>query len=401
MAGLMVAAALPRQLRISWMIALSFCWLATWNLYLPLVVIAFILMHFFCARKKIIWPALIFTLAGFIMFRTQENLLMVGSSFYLLSLLGYTIDSSKKDTSLSFPEVTLLGSFFPLLMAGPVVKGDDFSSKVRDSSMTWDNVINGGLIFAVGFLKLFFLDEGLELLADTGFDRSRLLGVILTAFFVTLKLYVSLSSFADMGRGIARSFGIQVTPSFLPVFFARNPSDFWERWNHTVAGWFREYLVFPSLLKWGRKVPANVIVLVAFFILGLWHGFDFEWIIFGVFNGFMVITGSLVRKHLGDIAGRLLVMFMILGNGYIHIAGDLSAHQGLMGIDVGIGFYVAIISFLLLECIQERTDDRDFYLHYPKKVRITLAIAFLLFWIVAGEHQEPVDPETLPLYFNL
>lgn len=405
LSGLLVAAYLPLRLRIYWMIALSLGWFATWNVYFPLVIVPLIFTHHICGIKKQVWPAVFVTLSAFVLFRTLESSLAVGCSFYLLILLGYTIDvSNRKSEILNWNESLLMGTFFPLMMSGPVVRSNSFASSLRESRMSWESLTDGCLVFSVGFLKFIFFSEVFTVLSGYWRYNEGWTAILASSFFATLRLYLSLSSFADMGRGIARAFGIIVTPSFVPIFFAKDPSDFWERWNRTVAGWFRDYLVIPSLLKWGRKIPAQFILLFAFVILGIWHGFEIQWIIFGVFNGLMVILGSALRKRLGDhFLGRILVLLLILGNGLIQIGRDILERNQTRFIspEIDTFFYVALILFFILEWMQEKKGENDFFLHWKPGYKKAIAITLFLLWIFLADHREPLNPETLPLYFDL
>lgn len=379
------------------MILLSLGWFASWNIYLPLIVVALVSVYHYFGKARLLWPAVILTCISFTLFRTMETTLAVGCSFYLLILLGYTIDViHRKSEVLPWDETLLMGSFFPLMMSGPVVRSDSFAQSLREDRLNWDSFFDGGLIFSLGFLKFMLLNEGLSDLTLLWRNDYSIRGVLLSSLFVTVSLYVSLSSFADMGRGIARAFGIMVTPSFRPISFARNPSDFWERWNHTVAGWFRDYLVFPSLLRWGRKIPGNLIVFGAFVILGIWHGFEVQWLLFGVFNGLMVMAGSY-------LPGRILVFLMLIGNGFFHIAGDVLSKMRYEPheIETGIWFYAGVFLLVVMEICQERLQENDFFLSWPRSLKRTIVIALFLAWVILGEHREPIDPEALPLYFDL
>lgn len=412
-AGLLVSAVLPARLRVPWLICLSLGWLASWSLAVPLIVSSLIVANWICIRKRKAWPFAVVSIALLFYFRLFESPLSVGSSFYVLILLAYAMDViGRKSEEMTFGETFLLGSFFPLMMAGPVEKSDHFRRSLREGRISWDSVTDGLLVFALGFLKINLLSSPLRILADHILTEKGPVMLIAGSFVSILHLYISLSSFADMGRGVARMFGISVPPSFLPVFFARDPADFWERWNRTVASWFRDYLVFPSLLRWGRKVPANFIVFVAFVILGLWHGLEPQWLLFGIFNGLMVILGSTLRKKTSaPWVGRVLVIFLFLGNGLIYVAGRLinDPENGVAdflssGTPAGYSLPALLISFggfALVEWFQEAKKENDFFLHWPLIVKRIIAVALLLLWMGLVDHRAPVSPDTLPLYFEL
>ncbi|MES2528001.1 MAG: MBOAT family O-acyltransferase [Bdellovibrionota bacterium] len=413
LSGLLVFAFLPSRAKNPALILMSLAWFSTWNIYLPLVLIPVIVIHHYCALKRKIWPAVAISILVLILLRFEGTSLVVGSSFYLLILLAYTLDVARgKSSSLTVEESLLLGSFFPMMMAGPVVRSETFLSRIKNAKVSWESMVDGALVFSLGFLKVQFLHQTLQDLSYHYARQENFLLICSSTLIATLGVYVSLSGFADMGRGIARAFGIVLEDAFRPVIFAKDPSDFWERWNRTVAGWFRDYLVFPSLLRWGRKVPAQIILFGAFVLLGLWHGFEILWLLFGVFNGLMVVAGSAIRKKWGEhFSGRVLVVFLLMGNGLIHVFDEVF-HQGehhwleklqqaeRLG-NISLLFYVGIILLIVVDWFQEKSGENDFYLKWPVSVKRTIAIVLFLLWVLMVDHRAPPPQDGLPLYFNL
>ncbi len=413
LAGLLVYAFLPARLKVPALILMSLAWFASWELYLPLLLVPIILVHHYCALKGKLWPAVTVSVLVIFYLRIGDNPYALGSSFYMLILLAYTTDVvRRKSPALRMEETLLLGSFFPMMMAGPVERSDTFSSELRNSKVTWETVTDGMLIFAMGFLKIYFLSTPLMDLASYYAKQGGFWPVCFSSLVATLGVYISLTGFADMGRGIARSFGIQLQASFRPVIFARDPSDFWERWNRTVAGWFRDYLVFPSLLKWGRKISSNIILFAAFVCLGLWHGFELLWLLFGVSNGIIVIIGSSIRRKWGEnFSGRILVLLMLMVNGLYHVYDnvfhekkeswlDKLNHSDRIA-DIGITFFTGIAIFFLVEWLQEKTGENDFFLRWPGLLKKILAVFIFLLWVLMIDHRTAPSSDSLPLYFNL
>ncbi len=413
LSGLLVFAFLPSRAKVPSLILMSLGWFSTWNIYIPLFLIPIILIHHYSAVKGKIWPAALVSLIVLCLLRLEGSSLVVGSSFYLLILLAYAMDVARgKSSPLRVEESLLLGSFFPMMMAGPVVRSESFSSEIKNSRVSWETIVDGTLIFSLGFLKVKFLHQTLQDLSYHYARQENFIEVCFATLIATVGVYVSLSGFADMGRGIARAFGIVLEDSFRPVIFAKDPSDFWERWNRTVAGWFRDYLVFPSLLKWGRKVPAQVILFGAFVLLGLWHGFEILWLLFGVFNGVMVVAGSAIRKKWGEhFSGRILVILLLMGNGLIHVFDEVFHVENGQWLEklqqaerlgnISLFFYVGIVLLFIVDWFQESSGVNDFYLRWPVSVKRTVALVLFLLWIFLIDHRAPPAQDGLPLYFNL
>lgn len=382
---------LPIRFRLLWPTLMSFLWFFSWDPYLPVFLFGLISLNHFLTKKKALVLLVLTNLSALIFLRMTSFLPSLGSSFYLLILTGIGLESGK--VSRTFSETFFLGSFFPVMMAGPVLR--DLESPV----VSKERIFDGILIFAMGFLKYQFL------VVPMGFMNFLDNSVLFQVFLITMKIYLSLSSFSDMGRGVARMLGFDVVAAFHPVFFSRNPSDFWNRWNHTVAAWFRDFLIFPSLLRWGRKIPGFVIVMAGFLTLGLWHGLELHWVFFGLFNGLMIILWNKFQR-----AGRLLAMVTVFGNGFIQLRGShLPVNPDwLTGLfqknwwrEGGMSFLAAICLLLICEVLQERFRDNDFFLRTPLSLKKFFAILSVIIWMWAADIRVPLVQDFLPMYFTL
>jgi len=121
-----------------------------------------------------------------------------------------------------------------------------------------------------------------------------------------------------MGRGIARCFGIELEINFRSIFYAKNPNDYWLRWNITLGTWIRDYISFPMMLNWGRKINQNILMIFSFILVGLWHGVAWNWLWFGIFNGLMVVGFNWInKKYSFGFIGRLMSWLIIVGNGLL------------------------------------------------------------------------------------
>ena len=401
LAAVLVAGLLPIRGRVLWLSFLSLGWLASWHPYLPGVFLVFFLTQQYCLHRRLLWPLVLVSSLALVFVRLRFPQLSLGSSFYVLILLGLTMDVLHKRTApLSLGEAFLLGSFFPLLMAGPVERAEHFRHSLQQGKLGWGAFCEGVLIFSLGFLKLHFLQSPLEDLGENYLKTSGALNLILGSLLSMAGLYVTLSSFADMGRGVARMFGIEVVSSFRPVIYSQDPVDFWERWNRTVASWFRDYLVFPSLLRWGRKCPGWFITFMAFLVLGLWHGVALRWLFFGAFNGVLVTLASYLRKKTRHpLPGRLLFLALFLGNGLLTFVGEVAPGSSpASGVSLPV---TALLIFLAIEGLQEKFQDNDFFLRLPPLVKQLLAVFLFLLWIFLIDHRQPFTGTVLPLYFEL
>lgn len=382
---------LPLRLRLLWTIIMSLLWFASWHPFLPVFLVILVIVDDYLIGKKLPTLMVLTNLTCLILLRTTAFLPSLGSSFYLLTLTAISLGNLR--SRLTFRETLCISTFFPLMMAGPVMR------EMPSPDVSRKKILDGFLIFASGLLKYHFL-----VLPLTGMNEA-FDSFLWQGFILTVQIYLTLSSFSDAGRGVALMLGFEVPPAFRPVIYAKNPSDFWSRWNWTVAGWFRDFCLLPALLRWGRTVPRPLILLLGFILLGLWHGLEIHWIIFGIFNALMILLWNRFQ-----FAGRMLAILTLFGNGYIQLMGLTKSADPVWLRELlrqnwwqefGPGFIPAILVFLIYEFFQERFSQNDFFLRLSVKWKTALAIFLLIFWLWATDFPVPQAPDLLPLYFTL
>ncbi|MBY0415020.1 MAG: hypothetical protein K2Q18_12695, partial [Bdellovibrionales bacterium] len=134
-------------------------------------------------------------------------------------------------------------------------------------------------------------------------------------FLGTIRAYLDFSSLADMGRGIAQCFGIKLLTNFRPILLIKSPAEFWKRWNVGLSEWIRDNIVFNLSLSWGKVISPILIVFVTFFLMGIWHGTSWNWILFGFVNGIIIALtlylNSKMPKNLGYFLKIILIILTI------------------------------------------------------------------------------------------
>ena len=229
--------------------------------------------------------------------------LPIGISFYTFQTISYTVDiyRGQLTPSKSFGEFALFVSFFPQLLAGPIVRAKDFLPQLREKLE--DQKINGRLrqiiisnsnlklgitLMAFGFLKkMFFADKIAPLVNDIFQDPIGLesFTIILGAIAFGIQIYGDFSGYSDIAIGAALILGFKLPINFNKPYFALSPSDFWRRWHISLSTWLRDYLYIP--LGGNKKSePRSYINLLTVMILGgLWHGASINFIIWGILHG--------------------------------------------------------------------------------------------------------------------
>jgi D-alanyl-lipoteichoic acid acyltransferase DltB (MBOAT superfamily) len=222
-------------------------------------------------------------------------LLPVGISFYTFQTLSYTIDiyRRKQKPEYHFGRFALFVSFFPQLVAGPIERSVNLIPQFRqDFKFEYERVRDGILLMVWGFFKKVViadrLAEYVNLVYNNPTEFEGLQNVIATLFF-SFQIYCDFSGYSDIAIGAALIMGYRLMTNFLRPYFAQNIREFWQRWHISLSTWFRDY-VYISLggnrvVKWRWYYN----LFITFLVSGLWHGADWNFIIWGALHGFYLI----------------------------------------------------------------------------------------------------------------
>ena len=260
----------------------------------------------------------------------SQIILPLGISFFTFQQITYLVDSYYKETNVyDFLQYCLFVTFFPQLIAGPIVHHREMLPQfARDAlyRLKAEHLAVGGTIFTIGLFKKVVLADGIAIYATPVFDAAEA-GVALTiveawggALAYSLQLYFDFSGYSDMAIGLARMFGVRLPLNFNSPYKATNISDFWRRWHITLSRLIREYLWDPISLRLTRYAIINEYgdfgifiltvlspALFAFFWIGLWHGAGWNFIIFGLIHGCYIVIHSLWIKLKYNFPSMILI----------------------------------------------------------------------------------------------
>ena len=241
-------------------------------------------------------------------------ILPIGISFYTFQGLSYTIDVYRKpeETSRSFLKLLLYISFFPQLIAGPIVRWGDIAAQIDERVCTPEKTSAGIRRFLVGLGKKLLLADTAAIAADAIFAASlpdaRL--AWLGGICYSLQIYFDFSGYSDMAIGMGRMFGFSLKENFLFPYTADSIRDFWRKWHISLSTWFREYLYIPLGGSRCSRARAALNRLIVFFCTGLWHGANWTFVLWGLGHGLLSsLEGSgiiPVERLQKSIPGRIL-----------------------------------------------------------------------------------------------
>lgn len=231
-----------------------------------------------------------------------EITLPIGISFFTFQALSYVIDVYKKKVEVqkSYFNVLLYISFFPQLIAGPIVKYKDISAEIVNRSVAIDGVSEGLRRFIFGLGKKVIIANTMALVADNIFSAPENEINIITAWLGALaymfQIYYDFSGYSDMAIGLGRMFGFHFKENFLYPYGADSVQNFWRRWHISLSSWFKEYLYIPLGGNRKGKVRTAINRIIVFFFTGLWHGANWTFIIWGLYHGLFLLFEEYVPK---------------------------------------------------------------------------------------------------------
>ena len=314
-----------QRLRHILLLAASYVFYGWWNWKCCGLMLGLTLVSHFCAgnmggkRRKlmltlgVIFPLLVLGLFKYYNFfvdsfcalfgitraGTLRILLPVGISFYTFQSLSYTIDvyRGRVEAERDFVRTALYISFFPQLVAGPIVKAGEFLPQLREErNISLPNLALGVQYFAFGLFKKIVLADNLSVFVDavhkapSAYSAGTLL---LMAYAYAIQIYCDFSGYSDMAVGCAKCLGYDLPRNFDLPYLSRNVSEFWKRWHISLGTWLQEYLYIPLGGNRRGKARTMLNLFLTMTIGGLWHGAAWTFVIWGALHGAALIVHKL------------------------------------------------------------------------------------------------------------
>ena len=272
-------------------------------------------------------------------------ILPIGISFYTFQLMSYVIDVYRGNAKVQkniFKLATYV-SLFPQLIAGPIVRYTTIEKQLEKREYNIKNFSLGVRRFIIGLSKKVMIANVIGNLINIflASDEKTILFYWLYAISVMLQIYFDFSGYSDMAIGLGKMFGFDFLENFNYPYIATSITDFWRRWHISLSAWFRDYVYIPlggnrvSKIKWIRNI------LIVWILTGLWHGAEWNFIIWGLYFGIILIIEKVFfLKYLEKtpkILRRIYTLFIVMisfiifnGNGIEQILNNI---KGLFGGD--------------------------------------------------------------------
>ena len=285
--------------------------------------------------------------------------LPLGISFFTFHALSYVIDIYRRQADAQRRPflLALYISFFPQLVAGPIVRYHEIAGQLVDRRVRRSSFVFGAERFVLGLGKKILIANTVALSADSIFSlpanqlttKLAWLGVGCYA----LQIYFDFSGYSDMAIGLAALFGFRFPENFNYPYVSRSLTEFWRRWHISLSSWFRDYLYIPL---GGNKISAKrtyANLLIVFLLCGLWHGANWTFVIWGLFHGLFLVIERLGLTRLLEKSprpiGHLYTMILILVGWTLFRADTLGHAYSFLHAMAGFGVRMPIDRSLYID----------------------------------------------------
>lgn len=259
-------------------------------------------------------------------FYTNYNLLNItlpiGISFYTFQTMSYTIDVYRNEAPIQ-KNIISLGAFvtlFPQLVAGPIVRYSDIALQLNQRDHSIDKIYDGIYRFILGLSKKVILANNLGIIwTNIKFLPSNSISTFtawLGIICFTLQIYFDFSGYSDMAIGLGKVFGFDFLENFNYPYISKSITEFWRRWHISLGIWFRDYVYIPLGGNRCSKSRWFFNIFVVWFLTGLWHGASFNFILWGLYFGLILILEKLFILNLlnktPNFINHIYVIFLVI-----------------------------------------------------------------------------------------
>lgn len=267
---------------------------------------------------------------------TLKLFLPLGISFYTFQSMGYIVDVYREKVApeKNIAKLALFVSFFPQIIQGPISFYDQLAHQLYEShKFDFTRFKYGMELILWGFFKkLIIADRAVVAINTVTADYAAYNGTTLTftILLYALQLYADFSGGIDISRGVAQIFGIDMVDNFKRPYFAKSINDYWRRWHITLGAWLKNYLFYPLAMsnlfinaskkmkgtKFGstkagahiaKVLPTSIASLIVFLVVGIWHGANWKYVAFGIWNGGIIMISILLKPVFDWVLAKLKI----------------------------------------------------------------------------------------------
>ena len=241
---------------------------------------------------------------------TFNIIVPVGISFYTFRLLSYIIDIQRGKFEPTRDMVTFATyvAFFPCILSGPIDRPATLIPQLKNKrKFDFSLAVDGMRQILWGLFKKVVIADNCIIYVDEVFGGSYQLQtgstLLMAAVLFSFQMYADFSGYTDMAIGVAKLLGIRITKNFDFPFFAQNIAEYWRKWHISLTSWLTDYIFMPLNIKWRDKGNWGTIaaIMITFILIGLWHGDNWTFAFFGLYQGLLyiplILTGAMFKRN--------------------------------------------------------------------------------------------------------
>lgn len=269
--------------------------------------------------------------------------LPIGISFYTFQTISYVLDVYRGQVAAQkrYYKYLMYLSSYHQLVAGPIVRYSDVAAEIENRTVSAQDFSEGITRFCLGLTKKVVVANVAGSLAGNYLDADLASLSVAGAWFgvllYTLQIYYDFSAYSDMAIGLGRMFGFHYHQNFNYPYIAKSVTEFWRRWHISLSSFFRDYVYIPLGGKYRHQIFN---ICVVWFLTGLWHGASWNFILWGVFYGALLIVEKLgllkVLEKIPSVFSHLYLLFLTLIGWTIFYTTDLGKLGGYFGVMFGL-----------------------------------------------------------------
>ena len=243
--------------------------------------------------------------------------LPIGISFYTFQILSYVIDLywGKVGVQKNYFRLLLYVSFFPQLIAGPIVRYETVEKEIGDRKTTLDGFINGFKRFIWGLSKKVIIANNVAIFCDYIYSNYSSYGsniLWVAAICYTLQIYFDFSGYSDMAIGLGKMFGFNFLENFNYPYIATIINDFWRRWHISLSSFFRDYVYIPLGGNRVSKIKFIRNIFIVWLLTGIWHGASYNFILWGLYYAILLLIEKMVTgKYIEKLPKVLKILYSL------------------------------------------------------------------------------------------
>lgn len=248
-------------------------------------------------------------------------LLPLGFSFYIFSMLSYVFDVFRKKipNETNFISFGLYITFFSKLLMGPIVRYEDFKTNLENHPFSSELFHNGFKRFIIGLaMKVMLANTFLTI--TSSYEVNSMLGAWLIILAYAFQIYFDFAGYSNMAIGLSNLFGFKIEENFNYPYISKSVSEFWNRWHITLGKWFKDYIYIPLGGNRTSKLKMIRNLMIVWILTGMWHGASFNFIIWGLYFGIIVVLEKTVFKNLLENIPsflKIILTFILVSIGWI------------------------------------------------------------------------------------